>query len=254
MSLDRPDAERANDLVTARALVSRRAEAVAEMRACAASLAEDPTLRTAARQPCDPRVRAGYRQLLEAQLVLAGLPIIDDAVLRRVEAAEALGRAAARTDRWATIGFGGSAVTAAGAALWAGPEVVLAVLTIGLGVSFMVRRDAEDDRRQAESELARTLASAGVAGTTTVTELRQLAERRRAATEALDGAVKTCAALRDAEPAEEPPVEAAIAADAWEELLDVDAALLGLAHKHGQGVLHPTDVVVALERGDGSTA
>ncbi|HEV7536409.1 MAG TPA: hypothetical protein VGP90_12290, partial [Acidimicrobiia bacterium] len=141
------DSELARDLVTARHLVVRRAEALAEMRACATSLAEDPKMRTAHRTESSPMLRAGYRQLLEAQLVLAGLPVIDNALAESMEAAETLGQAAARTDRWARAGVGGSVVAAAAAAFWSGPEVVLGVLTIGLGASYKMHRDAGEDRR-----------------------------------------------------------------------------------------------------------
>ena len=48
-------------------------------------------------------------------------------------------------------------------------------------------------------------------------------------------------------------MEAGIAAVAWEELLDVDAALLDLGRKHGYPVQHPTEVVAALERDRRST-
>jgi hypothetical protein len=243
------DHELATDLATARQLVVRRAEALAAMRACAASLAEDPKLRAAPRTECSPRVRAAYRQLLEAQLVLAGLPVVDHGLAESLEAAEAFHRAAARTDRWAAIGLGGTVVAAAAAAVWTGAEVVLGVLTIGGGAAYKVRRDAREDRRQAESDTAQVLAAAGLVGTTTATELRHLTDSRRAAVEALDAAVETCAAFRDAEPAEAlPVVETAIAAEAWDELLDVDAALLDLGRKHGHAVRHPGDVVAALGR------
>jgi hypothetical protein len=246
------DAAPAGDLPAARRLVVRRAEAVAELRACAASLAGEPA--RPGDDGGDRRVRAAYRQLLEAQLVLAGLPVIDGALIGRAKAAEALVRAAGRTDRWATIGFAASAVAGAAAALWSGPEVVLGVLTIGLGLSFKTRHDAEEDRRQAESERSRTLTAAGLPDTTTAAELRQAAERRRAATDALDAAVATCAALDGAGPAGARPVEAGIAADAWEELVTVDAALWELARTHGLGVRHPGDVAAALEGGDGGGA